>query len=567
MTTGSAVQPDATALERRLGDPWDPGNPLGFAAILAADEREELLPAGVRALDEHGIGAELVPAELGGRLTRLDRTAAVLRAVYRRDPCLALGRGVSSLIAAVNVWAAGDDRQRTAAAGHLLRGGGLACAYHELAHGNDLARAGMTASADGPDLVLHGRKEVIANVAGAPAMVLFCRTDPRPGGRSHSLLLLDRTRLVAGGGVTFLPRFRTAGMRGVALGGLVLDGCRASREDLLGPPGHGIETALRAFQVTRLAVPAMIPGVLDTGLRATLRFIAGRRLYGGAAADLPVVRSVVAGAFADLLIADCLATVGVRAVHLLPEQAAVLAAAVKGFVPALLIAAMERLTAVLGARSFLRGGEHGIFQKLLRDLLPAGFAHAGRAACQLAILPALPALARRAWPDGDPAPAGAFIPDADLPPLRFDRLALGPGGRDGVAAALPAAAERAPGEVGRAALPLVAELRALQRDCAGLPPRELSVMAAPETYGLTNRYMAVLAASACLNVWLQQQGGHDPFLRDPAWILAALGRLATPPTPPAAGVEDRLFVELLARLRTGRSFDLADRQLPDGMEA
>ncbi|MFJ1616883.1 MULTISPECIES: hypothetical protein [unclassified Streptomyces] len=56
----------ADALEQHLGDPGDPGNPLGFPHVLAADERSEMFADGERALDAYGLGAEFVPAGTAG---------------------------------------------------------------------------------------------------------------------------------------------------------------------------------------------------------------------------------------------------------------------------------------------------------------------------------------------------------------------------------------------------------------------------------------------------------------------------------------------------------------------
>jgi len=68
--------------------------------------------------------------------------------------------------------------------------------------------------------------------------------------------------------------------------------------------------------------------------------------------------------------------------------------------------------------------------------------------------------------------------------------------------------------------------------------------------------VGVLAASACLNVW---RHSPDGFLSDPAWLLAALGRLATRMGEPAAAPppEHPLYTELAARFDQSRSFDLA----------
>jgi alkylation response protein AidB-like acyl-CoA dehydrogenase len=364
------------ALETRFGDPWDDANPLGFAACLAADERAELVPAGERVLDEYGLGAEFVPTRHGGRLSRMDRLIEVMRAVYRRDPCLGLGYGASTLMAAVNVWTSGSARQQADVAQLLLGNGKLACAYHELAHGNDLSRAELAATGRGDRLVLNGRKEVVANIDRAAAMVVFARTGPAGSGRGHSQLLLRRADLPAGS-VRDLPRFHTVGMRGVPLGGIEFLDCPVGTDTVLGAPGRGLETALRSFQLTRIALPGMVVGILDTALRISVRYARGRRLYGAPVAEMSRSRAVLADAFADLLVCDAFCAIAARAVHLLPTQAVLYASAVKYLVPKLVIAAVTRLSDLLGASFYLRDGEFGMLQKLMRDVAPSSFGHAG----------------------------------------------------------------------------------------------------------------------------------------------------------------------------------------------
>lgn len=564
-------------LDERFGDPWDDGNPLGHAAVLAADERAELLAAGEAMLDDFGLGAEFVPTALGGQLDRLDHLIEIMRTVFRRDPSLGLGYGASSLIAAVNVWAGGAGEQRKRVADLLLAGGKLACGYFELAHGNDLVRVDLTARADGDLLRLDGGKQVISNIARADAVVLFARTAAAAGGRSHSLLLVDKASLPAAG-VRDAPRFATAGMRGVPLGGIELRDCPVPADRVLGAAGRGLEIALTSFQITRVALPGMFLGILDSGLRTTVRYALGRSLYGRRIADLPLTRAVLAETLVDLLICDCVTTVVARALHILPREASVATAAAKFLVPRLLIDAMNRLASVLGASFYLRRGEHAIFQKLLRDLAPVSFGHLSRVAAQMTLLPQLPLLARRSWLVAEPAPASIFALDGALPELPFDRLALAAGGHDHLTAALIAAHDALGGDRAgdasqrdRHALRalttrFVAELAALKSACSALLPHELTASAPAESYELAARYAVVLAASACVNVWWHNQE-HDRLVRDPTWLVAALGRLAarlgtSPPPPLPDDITARLFATLLTCYEAGNGFDLANRALP-----
>ncbi|MFF7791548.1 acyl-CoA dehydrogenase family protein [Streptomyces sp. NPDC007991] len=565
ITTGLAPK-RADELEHLLGALFDPANPAGAAAILAADERAEMLAAGESLLDSYGLNAEFVPPGLGGRLERADHLAEVMRVLYRRDPALGLGYGASSLIASVTLWTVGDEQQTGHAARLLLEGRRIAIAFHELAHGNDMAGTEFEATATPHGLRLSGRKEVVTNIARADAMVVLARTDPGSGPRSHSLVLVDRASADPAR-LTDLPRFGTVGMRGVQLGGLRFDDLPVPASAVLGPVGSGLETALKALQITRTVLPAMATGILDTGLRLTVDHLTRRRLYGGPATSLPHVRSVLAGVFADLLRAEALGAVGARALHLVPGSASVYASAVKFEVSRLLLEAMDRLAELLGAHFYLREGPTALFQKLLRDLAPVGFGHIARAACQMSLLPQLPLLARRTWDrPGTPTPADLYALAEPLPPLPYDRLALHAAGRDPIAGSLHALVD-APWAPEHADLRDVivadrAELADLAGACGQLSPVELGVDARPEYYDLVTRYVRLLSRTACVQVWRHAEPGT--FLADPAWLRAALHRSARGPHRPGplpAQVEDTFLTELLNRRDAGRSFGLTARPL------
>ncbi|MET8759980.1 acyl-CoA dehydrogenase family protein [Lentzea sp. NPDC004782] len=522
-------------LEKLLGDLDDPANPTGAAAILAADERGEMLTAGEAVLDEYCLNAEFVPAALGGRLDDLERLVEVMRTVYRRDPVLGLGYGASSLISGVLLWTAGSPAQKEKAAKRLLSGERIAVAVHELAHGNDMAGMELAATPAADGWLLNGRKEVVTNIQRAQAVVVFARTDPKPGPRSHTLMFVERA---PGDGTADLPRFATSGMRGLQLGGLAYDDTPAVA---LGPVGSGLEQALRALQVTRTVLPAMATGVLDTGLRLAITHLSRRKLYGGKAIDLPHVRSVLAGVFADLLKAEAISAAGTRALHVVPGSTAVYSSAVKFAVSKLVLDGMDRLSELLGAHFYLREGPVALFQKLLRDLAPVGFGHIARAACQMSLLPQLPLLARRSWRT-EAEPTGLFR--GDLPELRFDRLALHAAGQDPLAASLAAALQDngIPRDVRATAEANLADLTGLAEICARLPIAELGVDAPSRYYDLVTRYVGLLVRISCLQLW---RHSADGFLADPAWLSSP----------------DALLAELLDRHRDHRYFGLSGRRL------
>lgn len=556
-------------LEKRLGDPTDEHGELSYARLLEADERAELSEPGERALDELVLNADFVPREHGGRLERIDTLVRVMRQVFRRDIALGLGYGVTSFMAAVNVWSSGTAEQRRRLADLLLDGQKVSVAYHELAHGNDFVRNEFQARPADGGYLLNGAKQVINNADRAAAWVLFSRTSPAPGSRSHSVVLAERADLDQDR-FRVLPRYSAVGVRGCHLSGLEFVDCPVPPSALVGEEGKGVELALRAFQMTRSAVPGMAIGATDTALRTVVGFALGRQLYRKSVMEIPHARSTLATTFLDLLICDSLSLAATRAVHVLPEETSVYAAAVKYLVPKMLTDAMYDLSIVLGARFYVREGEYGIFQKHVRDLPVLSLGHAGSAACQATIIPQLSRLARRSWFSDDPAPGTLFRLREDLPGIPFERLTLA-SGHDGLSASLVAAVDQLPSgsPEERAAhgitLRFMDELRQLQERSLNLAPQDRTALASPAAFALADRYAVLLAAASVIGVWQQAQDGADPFLADPAWLAAALHRLGRrlglqlPDLPDSC--ETRLHDEVLRRFHETRSYDLYNAPL------
>ncbi|MFI2643389.1 acyl-CoA dehydrogenase [Streptomyces sp. NPDC018610] len=576
----TGVQDRIDALERAFGPLDDPANPLGGAALLAADAAGVVLPGAERVLDAWGMNAEFVPASLGGRLERMDLLGRILRTVFRRDASLGFGYGLNCFFAAAPVWTAGSTAQQELAARVLLEGRRMAVARHEVAHGNDFVSDEFTVRPEGDALVLNGSKSAIANASRADGLVVFARAEgvDRSLSRSRTVLLLHRPDLPEGT-VEDLGRHATNGMRSTEFGGLRISGCPVPREAVLGAEGDGYELSLRSSLVIRGLIPSIVLAGADTALRTVARFAVRRRADGRSSLDVQHVRDVLTGAFLDLLLTDCLALVATRALHLLPGQMSAYAAAAAYLAPKLVSESMDEMSAVLGEETFAEDGMYAMFQKQLRDLPVTSLGHAGSAGRQVSLLPQLPYFARHAWFADPEAPAELFRPHEDLPPLDLGKPTL-LGDADPLAATLVATTDLLEeGEVGAAigesgatlrflARRLTSELDDLRKAFLEISPTDRRALANPHSFGLADRYTLVIAAAACLGVWRAQRSAGDaadPFLADPAWPTAGLYRLCRRlglplPDRPAAD-EERVLREVLARLHGRRSFDLYDSTL------
>ncbi|MFC9458052.1 acyl-CoA dehydrogenase [Streptomyces sp. NPDC058430] len=562
------------ALELAFGSLDDPDNPLGAAALLAADAAGAVLPEAEQVLDAFGLNAEFVPADVGGRLERMDLLGRLLRPVFRRDASLGFGYGLNCFFAATPVWTAGDDAQRRLAARLLLSGRRLAVARHEVAHGNDFVRDEFTARAVPDGLVIDGSKSAIANASRATGLVVFARTDGAARGRSHTVLLLDRDELPAGT-VESLARRTTTGMRSAEFGGLRITDCLVPHSAVLGDIGDGYELSLRSSLLIRGLIPSIVLAGADTALRTVARFANRGRADGRSSLDVRHVRDVLTGGFLDLLIIDCLALVATRALHLLPRQMSAYAAAAAYLAPKLVAESLNEMSSVLGEETFAEDGAYAMFQKQRRDLPVTALGHAGSAGRQVSILPQLPYFARHAWFADPEPPPDLFRPDRPLPPLDLSQPAL-LGDGDPLAATLvactdllEAAGPRDETGLGGPALRfltrvLTGELAELKKAFEKVAEGDREALSSPQSFGLADRYTLVLAAAACLGVWREQRSaphGHaDEFLAAPAWVTVVLYRLVARlglPLPDRPVEPERLVLaEVVARLHDRRSYDL-----------
>jgi len=556
---------DADVLDAALGDPWDESNPAGHRAALEADERGEPFIEGERRLASFGLNAWLVPRSEGGQFTRVDQVCELLRTVWRRDPGLVLGNGIAPLLAGLAIWSSGNAGQRAKTAELLLDGHRLAGCDPGPALGERPPQAGIAAIPARDGWRLTGRQTPVAGLRRAEALVVLARTEER----GLSRFLLDKAEL-PDSALYYERQDADAGLRGAQLESALLTDCPVPDSALLGAPGQGFDSPTSA--IARSLLPAVGLGALDTALRAVTAMALESRVFGREMAEVPLARSTLTGVFADLLAADALCATTLRALHLLPEQAAVYAPSCGYLGARLLREGFEDLRVLLGVRAALPEGRPAIVRKLARDSSAAVFGSCSSYSCLAAILPQLPSLARGGrtvgWSGPAEPPRLLFDLGAELPELGF--AAAQADARDAghflntlieVAGNSEAGL---PGPVNRLTRRLREQAARLRAECAGLGPADLADKPGAPAFSAASRSAVLLAAAASRGVHR-----HRPDLLDATALAAVLDRLVR--RLPAAGVltqtermevEDHLWLELLRRVRQPRLLDLSARRVP-----
>lgn len=540
MTSTATLLP--SEVESALGDAAEASNPFSFDAVIGADEAAVPLPGASELLTAINWGAELVPRIHGGRLSTTDRLVQLLRPMFRRDATVGLGAGIAPLLSSSLVWAAGDSGQQQRLAKAMLANRLPLASYGE--PDSQLAGSELVARRYGEELALEGSRPAVSGLTGWDAPVaVVARTGSALGSTKYSVLLLPH------GQKPQVSRQHT-GVRGLRFGDLDL-GAQRQDAQLVGGFNCGLELARTALAVTRTTLAGATVGLLDTQLRAALDATQRRH-------RLPYVRSALAGAFVDLLVLDCLATVAGRALHLMPGRPASYLEAVDRLAVVLARDVTAALDGVLGMEAHRRDA---IFQKHRRDLLAAPLVATGGARRRSALIPELPGgETERDSPD----PATLFGLSEPLPDLDFAHLATARASPGDPLAAITA--ESLPGDLLTSyGDQLAAGVRQVRARSRAQPPRDRTPLATPDSFALAGRYAVLVAAASCIGVWRHNQRG---FVQDPAWLTAALHRLlqrlgeSTLSQP--ADVEDRVMTELLDRHRARQTFDLTAGRLGSG---
>ncbi|MGI5182540.1 acyl-CoA dehydrogenase family protein [Dactylosporangium sp. CA-152071] len=552
MSTTTAAADPVARLDAALGDPGEGGR------VAAEADAGERFPAEACArLDAAGLAAYYVPVAHGGRLDDHEVLLRLLRTVARRDVTAAVAHA-KTYLGAAPVWVAADRPQARTVAAAVLAGDPVGWALSEPDHGADLLNGACTAAPQPGGYRLTGVKWPVNNATRADLLTVLARTGDG-GARGHSLFLFDKAAAPAGSWRE-LPKVATHGIRGADISGVEFTGADVPASARIGAEGTGVETVLRALQLTRTMCASLSLGAGEHALRLTARFVAGRVIQRRPLIERPFHASVLGRAAAHLAAVEAATIVACRGIHSLTAELSVLSAVTKALAPTLVDSVLADLAELLGARSFLTGvHEHGAFQKLRRDHQVVAIFDGSTPVNRAGLVQQFPRLVR-GWVSRGADPGGLREAVQErTPPRPLDTGALTLLSRRGcsVVQSLPDLAATLTGAPAALATALCGDLDELHARMALARPAARPAMVA---YELAAAYELGFAAAASLHLWAAGQDRHrgEPLWEDALWLRAALqalrSRIAATlrlPQPPAADDDERLAHVVADAARTG----------------
>ncbi|WP_062063880.1 acyl-CoA dehydrogenase [Cellvibrio sp. OA-2007] len=565
---------EALRLEQLLGDPELASNCLSFANAMRLDEQDAFPEAEVSFLLGHGLPEAYVPAHLGGTFTSSETFLALGRVLARRNMTLAVS--YSTMLWSMLGWIGGSSSQQHKIAHWVMKQGLFPClAYSEANHGADLTANELTATKTPQgDYILNGEKWPINRATRSGFLVLLARTNDSLNLRNHSLFIINKNDLESRH-YYHLPRVKTHGLHGCDISGIGFRNCLIPASSLIGEEGHGLELALKGFQITRSFCSALSLGVGDSALRLVADFAAHRKLYGRTVAALPHARDIMANAYVSQLNAEVVSLLAARGLHFFPAQFSTWSSIAKVQTTHLIDHACQQLASVLGARYYMREQHaEGMFQKILRDGSIVSVFDGSTPICLDSLATLLPSLAKMRRADVPAADTAAlFDLRAEVPPLNFAQLTLFGRGRDAVIESLPGLLqklEQLPADHSLSAdhlSNLRCQARALQQSVARLDedilaePMVRGASNSPRQFALAERYIALHSAVAALGLWLHNLDHMGVFFKQAVWLHAILlrqGEYQFRSGQLPADLLDHLYPQLEHQLNQGKMFSLID---------
>jgi (2S)-methylsuccinyl-CoA dehydrogenase len=174
--------------------------------------------------------------------------------------------------------------------------------------GSDLAAVTTRAVREGDVFRIFGAKTWSTHAARADLMTVLCRTDPAPGWRGLSMLLVEKPR---GTEVDPFPieglagsEIEVLGYRGMKEYALAFDGLPVPAANLLGEAtGQGFKQLMATFESARIQTAARGVGVAASALEQALAYARERRQFGRPLIDFPRVHDKIAWMAAEVMIA------------------------------------------------------------------------------------------------------------------------------------------------------------------------------------------------------------------------------------------------------------------------
>jgi alkylation response protein AidB-like acyl-CoA dehydrogenase len=156
--------------------------------------------------------------------------------------------------------------------------------------GSDVGSMQMTATKEGNQYLLNGKKNFVTNGGVADKYIVFAKTNPPRGRRGISAFVVDKGLH----GMTFSSKDDKIGMRGIPSCSISFKDVPVSNTNLIGQEGDGFKIAMETLNRSRPAIGAQALGIAESAMEIATLFAMRRKQFGKPIAKLEGMQFMVA---------------------------------------------------------------------------------------------------------------------------------------------------------------------------------------------------------------------------------------------------------------------------------
>ena len=274
------------------------------------DETDEWPTALFEKLSGAGYYGLPLPKEYGGQGANMVTAARALVEISKANAAVGFTLDAHWL-SAETILHFGTDAQKKKYVTRATKDMLVGFALTEPSGGSDAAAILMTATADGDDYVLNGKKTWCTNSAVAGVLIVMAKTDATKGDKGITAFLVDTDTP----GFSVTRKENKMGLRGGSVScQLSFEDCRVPKANILGKEGQGFVVAMKGLDVARICISAVAIGTAEAAYQLSKAHAKKRRAFGTEIANFQGVQFKIA----DMAI-------GLQAAKLLLMQVAAMA--------------------------------------------------------------------------------------------------------------------------------------------------------------------------------------------------------------------------------------------------
>lgn len=243
-------------------------------------------------IGETGYFGITAPEEYGGSNMDIMTSGLILQAFSRWNHALALAWVAHENLCLHNILRNANEEQKKKYVPGLVSGqltGALGLT--EPGAGSDaLGSMSTTATRDGDEYVLNGRKIFITNGPVADLLLVYAKTDKGKGAQGISAFIVEKDAP----GFSVAQKLIKMGFRGSQTAELVFDNCRIPAENLVGAEDKGVKVVMSGLDLERAMISPICLGIAERALQLSIDYATQRKQFGQTISNFQMIRSKLA---------------------------------------------------------------------------------------------------------------------------------------------------------------------------------------------------------------------------------------------------------------------------------